>query len=170
MDADHDMTPFRSFKGALLRFGKTTLRTSQGCFLLAEKSGMIDPLPGREVGKALGPHVDTYVLLRWGQGVGLHFITGKAHKPLTRGGGGDGAGPDHSFEGSVLHHLEMPNLRKGELALCNDAETSSWVGEGSIAESQFIARIVGRLAGFHASKKALNALSTRCRTSCKTWE
>ena len=95
------------------------------------------------------------MFLRWGQDVGLQFIAGKAHVPLARGGGGggDGAGLDHSCEGSALHHLEMPNLGKGELALCNNAETGLWIGEGSVAESRFIARIAGLMSGFHAPEE-----------------
>ena len=49
----------------------------------------------------------------------------------------------------------MPNLGKGELALFVDAETRLRVGEGSVAEPGFIARVAWRLASFHAQEESV---------------
>ncbi len=83
----------------------------------------------------------------------LDRIAREAHKPLARRGSHDAARFDDAFRGSVLYHLEMPNLGKAELALCIDAETRLRVGEGIVAESGLIARVAGCLASFHASKE-----------------
>jgi hypothetical protein len=42
-----------------------------------------------------------------------------------------------------------------ELTLFINAETRLWVGEGSVAEAGFIARMTGRLASFHAPEEGL---------------
>ena len=150
MDSCHDLPPCASFWGALLRFGETTVRLSQVFFFFPEKPGGGNLFASGEEGKGLEPHIDTYVLIRWGQYVRLDLNAREAHKPLARRVSHDAARFHDAFRGPVLNHLEMHNLGKGELALFIDAETRLGVGEGSVAESGFVARIAGRLANFHA--------------------
>jgi hypothetical protein len=122
------------------------------CFL-SEKPGIGDLFASREEGEGLESHIDAYVLIRRGQYLRLDLIAREAHEPLTRRVSHDAARFDDASRGPVLHHLEMPNLGKGELALFINAETRLRVGERSVAESGFIARVARRLSRFHTQEE-----------------
>ena len=155
MDSCDDLPPLASFWGTLLRFGEITLRFRQLLFFFPEKPGDGNLFPSGEEGKGLESHIDAHMLIRWGQYVWIDLIAREAYKPLARRVSHDAARFDDAFHGPVLDHLEMPDLGKGELALFVDAETRLRVGEGSVAEPGFIARVAGRLASFHAQEEGL---------------
>jgi hypothetical protein len=147
---DEVLAPFALLGGTLLRFGETTLRFGQLFFCFSEKAGVGNLFSRGEEGKGLESYIDARTLIRRGQYLRLDLITREAHKPLSRRVSHDAARFDNAFERPVLNHLEMPDLGKGELALCIDAKARLRVGEGSVAVLGFITRIAGRHASFHA--------------------
>ena len=155
MDSCHDLAPLASFWATPFRFGETTVRFDQVFCFFPEKARGCNLFAGGEKGEGLESHIDAYVLLRWRQDLRLDLITREAYKPLARRVSHDAARFDDASRGSVLDDLEMPNLGKGELALLVDAETRLRVGDGSVAESGFIARVARYLASFHTQEEGL---------------
>jgi hypothetical protein len=134
-------------------FWRDDVALEPGVFLLPGKTGGVNLFASGEEGEGLEPHIDADVLIRWRQDTRLYLIAREAHKPLARRVSHDAARFDDAFKGPVLNHLEMPKLGKGELALFIDAETRLGVGEASVAEAGFIARVTRRLASFHAPEE-----------------
>ena len=153
MDSRHDLAPLASQTVIPLRIGETTVRLRQLSCFFPEKAGVGNLFSGGEVCEGLESHIDARALIRRGQYQRLDLIAREAHTPLSRRTSHNAARFDNASRGPVLHHLEMPNLGKGEFTLFIDAETRLRVGEGSVAKSGFIARIARRLASFYSREE-----------------
>ena len=109
------------------------LRVSVPIFLVGESAGVkqeggimeqmlreleIECLPGD-----IPSHINADVSLGGGQDNWGDLIASKAHEPLSCCTPGNRTGFDDAFERPMLHHLEMPNLGEGELALLIDTKS-----------------------------------------------
>src|SRR5260221_1288872 len=139
MHAGHHLAPLRPLRGAALCPGQLTLRFREGLLFLAKEVGVLNVLTCRQVGKGFEAHINADLSLAGGQFRWGNLIAGKAHEPFACRTAGDRARLDDAFEGPVLHHLDMPNLGEGELALLINAKSRLRVGKAVIAEPGLVA-------------------------------
>lgn len=155
MDSCHRFTVLMALGCTLCQFAVLALYTSQSLLFFAKEARVGDLFTAGERGKRFESYINAHLGRHIGQA--KRFTLHRERSvPLACTAFLDGECFDLSTDGSVPDDFEMPDARKGKLALLVDLETELRIGEAIIASLALETGIAGGLTRFDSAEEGFH--------------